>query len=630
MNILAAEDIGKRMAGDQLFKEVSLGIARGQKAALIGVNGCGKSTLLRILAGVEEADSGRVVRNKELRTAFLSQEPEFNPEHDILRHVLAGEGPMVALIRDYRAAVEAVREGGGETAQNNLAALEARMDSMGAWNFESEVSTVLAALGLKELNRPMGSLSGGMLKKVALAAVLVDDADLILLDEPTNHLDMDTIIWLEERLKKTTKAVVLITHDRYFLDHVVDKIYEIDEGELVRYDGSYEYYLEHKELRDQERIRDREKARNTLRKELEWLGRQPKARGTKQKARIQRIDDILKRARGSSRDEFAFSVSERRLGKRILEAEELSKSFGDASLFTDFTHFFKAGERIGLVGPNGSGKTTFLRILSGSLNADSGEIRRGSNTVFGIFDQLPAKMSEDRRVIDYVRETAGARITMADGSSLTADRMLDYFHFDGRLKHSFIHRLSGGERRRLQLVMVLMANPNFLILDEPTNDLDVQTLSLLEDFLERFAGCLLVVSHDRYFMDRVIDSLFVFGSGEISPFPGNCTDYLMWRTAKTGVGDSESSVEPEQASPNTSDNRKDDRARKLSNRERAEFASLEGEIEQLEEEKGRLEAVLSGGGDYKEVAEAGQRHGEVELLIKEKIARWTELADRPS
>ena len=650
MNIVSLDNISRARGSRTLFHEISFGIDEGDKVGVIGVNGCGKSTLLRMIAGQEEVDSGRITWRKNLRIAFLAQDVEAEPDQTVRDYLFALGGERLELIRDYESAceeLERLRSGSSredsnrlnvsrtdaesiEAAEHKLDELTARLNQTNAWNFEGEVRSLLRELGIDRLDQPIEELSGGRRKKVALARALIDDVDLLILDEPTNHLDVETIVWLEEKLERMSAAILMVTHDRYFLESIVDRIVEIEDETVYRYPGSYSVYLEKKAEREALQQRTRQRAANLLKKELVWLQRQPKARGTKQKARIDRADQLAERAgTGKEVEEgFAFKARMQRLGKRVLEVRNLSKSFGAGPLFGGFEHAFKQGERIGLVGPNGAGKTTFLEIITGRLAPDTGDVNTGINTRFGYFDQHAEEFQSEERVIDFIRKRAGDVIELEDGKQ-DAVRVLEYFYFDGRLQYTAVNRLSGGERRRLQLVYVLMSNPNFLILDEPTNDLDVRTLGTLEEFLQSYPGCLVVVSHDRYFMDRVVDQLLVFdGHGHISGFNGAFSSYIKEKRAgKANAIGVANAIGATSQSYNADDSKHPVRKKRFSFKEKREFAQLEERIAELERERDELTALLSGGEtDASILADSGTRFEQVERELKQKYARWEELA----
>ncbi|MCU0352858.1 MAG: ATP-binding cassette domain-containing protein, partial [Cytophagales bacterium] len=520
MNYVSAESIGKAFSDRWLFRNISFGVSKGDKVALVGPNGIGKSTLLRILAGTMPPDEGKVSTRREITIGFLSQQPDFEPESSVLDTLFATQHPALAAIKAYEHALAHADQ------PDLLAEAITRMDAAEAWEFETQVRQILGTLGIHDLDQKVGSMSGGQQKRVAMARVLIERPDLLILDEPTNHLDLEAIEWLEHHLSAQAVTLLLVSHDRYFLDAVSNVIVEIDNGQLYRYQGNYAYFLEKKAEREAMQAAETEKARNLLRKELEWMRRQPKARGTKAKYRIDAFYELKEKASQTKNNaQLELSVKTTRLGNKIVELHDVSKSFGDRPLVRDFTYVFKKQDRIGIVGKNGVGKTTFLNLLTGQLMPDSGTVDRGDTTQFGYYTQQELIYKPNQRVIELVQEIAEV-VTLANGQTLTASQFLNLFLFPPAKQWDLVEKLSGGEKRRLQLLRVLIKNPNFLILDEPTNDLDLTTMNVLEDFLENFGGCLLIVSHDRYFMDRLVEHLFVFeGEGRIRDFPGNYTDY---------------------------------------------------------------------------------------------------------
>lgn len=618
MNYLSVEGLEKRFADKTLFTDVTFGLERGQKTAIVGINGSGKSTLFKILMGIEPADKGTFTFNKEIKVRMLDQEPRIEEHGTILDYVLSGDDEVSSTVRQYEAALL--------KGDNELQVLLERMDSLNAWDFEAKAKEILGKLGIHDLTADVEILSGGQQKRVALAKVLIEGPDLLLLDEPTNHLDLDIIQWLEQYLSQQKMALLLITHDRYFLEAVTNDILELDNGHLYRYKGSYAYYLEKKVERQENEARVVEKAQNLMRKELEWMRRQPKARGTKAKYRIDAFGELEKTAKKTtSQSEVNIGVSGSRLGKKILEIEHLNKSFGDHEIIRDFSYTFKRGDRVGIIGQNGSGKTTFLKLITQSLKPDSGVIIQGETVNFGYYTQDTPIYPDGEKVIDIVKSVAEV-ITMKNGSVITASQLLNQFNFPPKKQHDFVEKLSGGEKRRLQLLRVLMANPNFLILDEPTNDLDLITLNTLEEFLEQFSGCLVVVSHDRYFLDRLVEHLFVFdGHGDIEDFHGNYTD-LREKLKNISEPKRSNSKPATQSSPVKS--RKAD-AKKLSYNEQREYDGLEKEIEELEKQKRTLQEELSQAtSDYNQLAELGKQLKQVEADIEEKELRWLELSEK--
>jgi len=591
MNLISASSLSKSTGDKILFKNISFGINEGDKIALIGNNGSGKSTLLRIVCGLEEPDHGTVTANNDLHMQFIQQSPVFNPE---------------LTIDEVLDEISIPAPGVDKSEQKR------------------KIISILNELQVVNINEKVKDLSGGSQKKISIAAAFSYDTNLLVLDEPTNHLDLKTIAWIENKLKRRTQAILLVTHDRYFLENVVNGIYELDNEELFRYTGNYNDFLTQKAERYELSLESELKTKKFLKKEMEWLKRQPKARGTKQKARMDRISEIAGRKALSNPTSLEFSVSGRRLGKRILEIKNISKSYSDKILFSNFSYTFRGNERIGIIGPNGSGKSTLLNIISNRLKSDTGDIITGQNTSIGYFDQMGVKMNQDQRSLDFIRENAGQKILMPDGSVITASRMLDMFGFNSRMQNMEIRKLSGGEKKRLYLVFILMQNPNFLILDEPTNDLDLSTLLVLEDFIENFPGCVLLVSHDRYFMDRTVDYIFVLdGNGNMEGFPGNYSDYLAFmETAEKEIKSiKEKSVLAE----------KQQKKKKLTFNEKKELKELEKEIENLESELQELTKILEGSStDHALVAKSGSRHQEIESLLENKIMRWEELASHES
>lgn len=631
MNIVSVEKLTKWQSGKRLFEEISFGIDNDQKIALIGVNGTGKSTLLRIIAGKEQSDSGNVVIRKGLKVNFLQQIPDFEPEDIILESIFNNDSPTVQLIKNYEDCCEKIhrlhnsedtqdKTLSEEVLQEELKHLMEEMDRLDAWTYESEIKSVLSELGINDLSQKMNTLSGGMLKKVALAQSLIDDANLIILDEPTNHLDIKTIQWLQSYLQKTTKAVLLVTHDRYLVDEVCNYIYEIDRETLFQYSGNYSYYIEKKAEMENSLVQEEHRIKSILRVELEWLKRGPKARSTKQKARIDRANDLINRDKLKTDENIEISITGRRLGKKILEVEKVSKAYGNNQIIRDFSYVFKNQERIGIIGENGTGKTTFLKLLTGQDVPDSGKVDAGVNTFFGFFDQYSTALELERTVIDYAKES-GLMIKLNNGKTISAGQMLEKFLFPSSMHYTPIGKLSGGEKRRLYLLNILLKNPNFLIFDEPTNDLDIKTLSILEDFLNEFPGCLIVVSHDRFFMDRVVDYLMIFdGSGKVSQFPGNYSDYLEYKKeeeAQIKIAEKkEVYIKPKSEDKN-----------KLSFKEKYELQELEKAIEKLEKEKKELDELFgSGDNDFDKITKWNNRYKEIEVALETKMSRWEYLA----
>jgi ATP-binding cassette subfamily F protein uup len=614
MNYLSVENLGKSFADKTLFEGVTFGLDQGQKTAIVGINGAGKSTLFNILIGKETADTGNFNCNKQVKVRMLPQEPIITDHHSILDYVLSGEDEISKTVRGYEHALLS-------ESQEGLDHWLEKMETLHAWDFESQAKQILGKLGIHDLSVPADTLSGGQQKRVALAKLLIEQPDLLLLDEPTNHLDLEVIEWLEQYLAQQKMSLLLVTHDRYFLEAVTNDLLELDNGTIYRYKGSYSYYLEKKIERDLNEARVVEKAKNLMRKELDWMRRQPKARTTKAKYRIDAFDDLEKTARGRTiNKEVEIGLSGRRLGKKILEIEHLSKSYPGKKLISNFSYTFKRGDRIGIIGNNGSGKTTFLKLITKLVEADEGAIVQGETVSFGYYTQDTLKFNPENKVIDAIKNVAEV-IDLADGRTVTASQLLNQFNFSPKKQYDFVKKLSGGEKRRLQLLKVLMGNPNFLILDEPTNDLDLITLNTLEDYLEQFSGCLVVVSHDRYFIDRLVDHLFVFdGKGDISDIQGNFTDYRSSGKHKTKPTEIKS-TKPEFSKAKAEQ-------KKLSYKEQREFNLLEKEIADLEAEKDTLNEKLSQTDqDYTKLVDWGKRLEEVKTTIAEKEDRWLELSE---
>ena len=621
VNYLSAERLSKSFNEKILFEDLTLGLDQGQKAALVGVNGCGKSTLLRILAGIEPPDSGEMSFQKGLTVAYLDQSPRFKGQATIADAIFDHEQPEAAVLKDYHQLLD--KEHPTQEEHKKLQQLLEEIEALNAWEYEYRAKEILGKLGIHDLEQTVDALSGGQQKRIALAKVLVGQPDFLLLDEPTNHLDLDLIEWLEDYLSTRNLTLLMVTHDRYFLDKVTNEIIEMENGRLYRYQGNYSHYLEKKAEREELEQQAKDKARNLMKKELDWMRRQPKARGTKAKYRVDAFQDLKEKASVNlTKSELDIRVKEKRQGKKILELKNLGKSFGEIRLFENFSHIFTRGEKVGIVGKNGTGKSTFLNVITGQLAPDSGTIEPGVNTQFGYYTQSELRFDQGQKVIDLVQSVAEV-ITLADGKVITASQFLNLFLFPPTRQHDFVSKLSGGEKRRLQLLMVLIANPNFLILDEPTNDLDILTLNVLEDYLQQFSGCLLLVSHDRYFMDRLVDHLLVFDkSPVIRDFPGNYTDYRLEQNQKP---------KQELATPakEKTVKVKTSAKKKLSFKEQKELASLEGEIAEMEQEKaGLLERMNAGSGDHTELAQWAQDIESLEEKLGEKELRWLELSER--
>lgn len=629
MHILSIEAISKNYGRGPLLENVSLGFDSSDRVGVVGVNGSGKTTLLRLIAGEERPDAGRIVFAEDVSTGYLPQNPPFDPSQTVLDAVFAASNARMRLLHDYERAcraLDAARQD-DERLLNRVSELAQELEASGAWELETNARTVLSRLGISDTGALMGALSGGQRKRVALAHALIENPDLLILDEPTNHLDAETITWLEAYLGRYRGALLLVTHDRYFLDRVTGRILEIDRATVQSFEGNYAYYLEKKEEQEAARAVEGQKREMLVRRELAWLRRGAKARTRKSKARIDRAESLMAQPREAARAELDISVSSSRIGKKVLELQEVSKAYDGRVLIESFSHIFKPGDRIGVIGPNGAGKTTLLEIITGRVAADSGHLEVGQTVRFGYYDQENRALNEAERVIDYIREVA-ERIETADGAFITAGQMLEKFLFTGAMQYAPIAKLSGGERRRLYLLRVLMGAPNVLLLDEPTNDLDIQTMVTLEDYLDGFGGCLLVVSHDRYFLDRTVEHIFRFeGAGVLREYPGNYSAFLEARQREEREA---VAVRPEaEARP-----AKDERAkappikRKLSFKEQKELAQLETRIEEAERRKTEIETELAA--NSSDAYLVHQLYTEREALtgqLARDLDRWSELAE---
>lgn len=625
MNYLSVEGLSKSFGERKLFQKISFGIDQGQKVALVGVNGAGKSTLMKIIMGIEVPDEGSIAINQQVKVSYVHQNPVFEGSLSIYQTIFDGSSNEVLQVieRYHKAMLDA--ENGVDNG-DDLQKLFELMDSFQAWDFEHQIKEILGRLGLHDTDLQVGSLSGGQRKRVALAKAIFEKPDLLLLDEPTNHLDLETIEWLEDYLSKANLALFMVTHDRYFLEKVTNQILELDNGGIYRYLGNYSYFLEKKAERREIEATEQEKAKSLYKKELDWIRRQPKARGTKAKYRVDAFEETKEKAfRKREEREIELNVTTQRLGNKIIEIEKLQKSYDTKTVIQDFNYIFKKGDKIGIVGPNGAGKTTFLNLVTGLAQPDAGKVTIGQTTVIGYYRQEEDSFDEEKRLIDIVKEVAEV-VTVAGGSTITIAQFLNKFGFPPKQQHTPIAKLSGGERRRLQLLMVLIKSPNFLILDEPTNDLDIMTLNILEEFLDDFPGCLVVVSHDRYFMDRLVDHLFVFeGDGVISDFPGNYTDFReREKEQKSSKKEIESvkEVKVEQtAAPKPT-------AVKASFKEKKEFESISQTLEQLQAEKATLVDQLSAGtGNHEEILTLSTRIKAIEDEVELLELRWLELSE---
>jgi len=599
MNYLSVENLSKAFGERKLFSNISFGIAQGQKIALVGINGAGKSTLMKIIMGLEIPDTGQVALNQSVKIAYVHQNPVFESNLSIYQTIFdQSNSEILQVIEAYHKAMLDSERGVDNSEQ--MTKLFEKMDALQAWDFEYQVKEVLGKLGLHDTKLAVGTLSGGQRKRVALAKAILEKPDLLLLDEPTNHLDLETIEWLEDYLSKANLALFMVTHDRYFLEKVTNEILELDQGKIHRYQGNYGYFLDKKAERMQIEDIEIEKAKSLYKKELDWIRRQPKARGTKAKYRVDAFEETKEKAftKREERD-IELTVSTQRLGNKILEIEKISKAFDAKNLVKDFSYIFKKKDRIGIIGPNGAGKTTFLKMITGLLDPDQGKVTAGQTTAFGYYRQEEDRFDEEKRLIDVVKEIAEV-VVLDKGQTITVSQFLTQFGFPPKQQFTPIGKMSGGERRRLQLLLVLIKNPNFLILDEPTNDLDLITLNILEEFLDTFPGCLIIVSHDRYFMDRLVEHLFVFeGEGLIRDFPGNYTDFREWEEENADQKASSSAQPKVELKPVQVEAPVIQEATapklKASYKQRQEFKKVNDSIAQLEAEKAKITAQITEG-----------------------------------
>ncbi len=617
---LQVDGISKSFGDTILFADISFVLEERQRTGLIARNGKGKSTMLKIIAGKDVPDSGKITYRNGLRVGYLEQEPEFDGDVTVIEACLQRNSEKSAVIAKYE---KAILDG---VVDDELQRIMEQMDHLDAWDYENRAKQVLDKLKIKNFDQPVKELSGGQKKRVALAAVLIEEPDLMILDEPTNHLDMSMVEWLEEYLSRYTGSLLMVTHDRYFLDRVCNDIIEIDNNRMYRYKGNYSYFLQRREERLQNMAAETARARNLLRTELEWMRRQPQARAHKAKYRIDAFHKLQEKA-AAMRDDASVSleVKSRYIGNKIFVIKSLDKAFDKKVITKDFYYTFSRYEKLGIVGDNGTGKSTFIKMLLGNVSPDKGTIEIGETVVWGYYSQEGLLFNEQMKVIDVVKNIA--EVIPMNGRMLTASQFLQHFLFSPEKQYDYVCKLSGGEKRRLYLCTVLMKNPNFLVLDEPTNDLDIDTLQILEDYLCNFKGCVIVVSHDRYFMDRVVDHIFVFkGDGDIKDFPGNYTDYRDWCEEEKKT---QKSAEVKNNKPATEkNNRRNEGKRKLSFKEQREYESLEGEIELLEKEKQQLEELMSSGTlDSNALMEKSVRISQVMALIDEKSMRWLELSE---
>ena len=654
MSIFTLLSVNKDFGLKAILKDANFSLEATDKVGLIGTNGAGKSTLLKIMAGIEPIDGGQILVNPNVRSVYLPQQPDMNEDHTVLEQVFADSGEQMGLVREYEELTNQLARASrtdGESRSGQLmtclSQVTERMDALGAWELETNAKIILTKLGIQDFDTPIRHLSGGYRKRIALAAALLSEPDVLLMDEPTNHLDALSVEWLQDYLQSYRGAILLVTHDRYFLDRVTNRILEIDGGDLYTYAGNYAYYLEKKVQAQEAAASSERKHQGVLRRELAWLRQGPKARSTKQKARIQRFEEMQGQELKEARGKVDISTPSRRLGKKVIELKHVSKGYGERTLIKEFSYEFSPEDRVGIIGPNGVGKSTLMDIVTGRTEPDAGEVEIGATVAFGYFDQhsedLLAALNENQRVIEYLKEVA-EYVKLVDGSQISASQMLERFLFPSNQQYIPIHKLSGGEKRRLFLLRVLMGAPNVLILDEPTNDLDVQTLAVLEEYLEDFRGCVIVVSHDRYFLDRTVDSLFAFEeSGKLRQYPGNYSLYLEYKqrheatqsSARTGSSKQAqvaSEADTQQKSPPKEAIATNNSRRRLSNWERREFEQLEGKIAQLEAQKEALEKTLyyHPPAEFTQVQALSEQLAALNKDIDKSTDRWLELAERES
>jgi ATP-binding cassette subfamily F protein uup len=615
VNYLSGENLSKTFNDRWLFKDISLGISQGEKLGLVGENGTGKTTLLKILTGELASDSGLVSVRDGIKIGYLTQQPVVSGELTVKEIIFNEKNVIASVVKEYEDCIHHP-----ETSSERMQAALEKMEEFNAWDYDAKVQEITSKLGVVDLDQKFAQLSGGQRKRIFMAQMLLTEPDLIIMDEPTNHLDLEAIEWLENYLSSQQITLIMVTHDRYFLDAVATEIIELDRGKIFRYKGKYAYFLEKKAEREEILKIEVTKAKSLLKKELEWMRRQPRARGTKAKYRIEAFYEIKEVAsQNLKKDKLALDIQEARQGGKILELHNVSKSYGEKVLVDNFSYVFKKKDRIGVVGKNGIGKSTFLNLLTGKINPDKGERIPGVTTKIGYFTQEAENLNLGNRLIEEVKDIA-EYITLSDGTTISASKFLDQFLFPPEKQYTYIDKLSGGERKRLQLLKILITNPNFLILDEPTNDFDIDTLNVLEDFLDKFSGCLILVSHDRYFMDHLVDQLFVFeGNGKILPFNGNYSDYR--------------SIDQEDEVPKPSVSKLSVKEEKLekkkpSFKEKKEHEELQKAIDLLEEEKKKITNELTvGNHDHNQLVKMGERLEAVNLEIDMKTLRWLELTD---
>ncbi|MGG3887308.1 ABC-F family ATP-binding cassette domain-containing protein [Brevibacillus panacihumi] len=632
MQILSVENLSKSYGEKRLFENISFHIAEQQRIGLIGVNGTGKSSLLKIIAGLDTPDSGKIIHANRFVVEYLPQNPSFDEDSNVLDQVFYGDSPLIQLLRDYEMALADLQESPlDEKKQARVLALQGRMDAADAWESNTQAKMILTQLGIHDFSQPIRELSGGQRKRVAMARALIQPADLLILDEPTNHIDNETVEWLEEYLSRYKGALLLVTHDRYFLDRVTNRTFELDRGQLYSYEGNYATFLEKKAEREENEAAAESKRQNLLRRELAWLRRGAKARTTKQKARVQRAEELRDRVVEGPSAKMDMALGASRLGKKVIEIEHISKSYGERKLVDDFSYIVLPKDRLGIIGPNGSGKSTLLNMLAGRIEPDTGKVEVGQTVKIAYYTQNNVEMDEKLRAIEYVKEAAEV-IHTSDGQTITASQMMERFLFSPNMQWTPISRLSGGEKRRLYLLRTLMGEPNVLFLDEPTNDLDIQTLSILEDYLEQFPGAVITVSHDRYFLDRTVEHLMAFeGQGQIRHFYGNYSEYLETRREEKEASPPVPAGSTAEGQPAKSEksvaNRGNNRTRKLSYKDQKEWDEIEGKIASLEERSQKLKQEIAlSGSDYGKVEKLYAEEQQVAAELEAAVERWAELS----
>lgn len=625
MNLITLENISKSYSEKVLANNVSLGINEGEKIGLIGVNGTGKSSFLKIVAGIEEPDEGTVIKGNRVRIEYLAQTPDYDDNATVLEQVFKGNSDEMRILREYEELLEKINKGEvNEHDSENLIKLQGKIDALNLWDMESEAKNVLTKLGITNFEEKVGNLSGGQKKRIMLAAALITPSELLILDEPTNHLDNETISWLEEYLNSRKGALLMITHDRYFLDRVTNRILELDRGRLFSYEGNYSVFLEKKMERIAIEKASEDKRQNIMRKELAWVRRGAKARTTKQKARLQRFDDLVNQEGFIENENIEISVMGTRLGKKIIEIENLDKSFGDKKIVDNFNYIVLRSDRIGIIGPNGIGKSTLMGMIEGKVKQDSGDIIKGETVKIASFSQEDTHMHPEMRAIDYIKE-AGEYLQTATGERITASQMCEKFLFDGTLQWTMIGMLSGGERRRLHLLRVLMEAPNVLLLDEPTNDLDIETLNRLEDYLDDFGGVVITVSHDRYFLDRICNKIFAYeGNGKIDIYTGNYGDYILSKESETvNIKEKEVAVDKNKKDEPVDKNKNKNKVLKFSFKEQREFETIDEEIMSLEEQIRELDVLMTKhASEYGRLQELMEEKANIEEELAFKYERW--------